>query len=257
MAEATRIRDIKATSTWCRGRAVNDWTWVDAIQMAMPVFAKLGVLTGSTYFDKMYAMYSDTKNTMGGKGLYNPTDHLWWRDVDFDSPYTEPNGTNCFWSRGNGWVFAALTRVLDIIPASEPHRAEYLADFDGDVRGTSRLQRTDGFWNVSLHDPTHFGGEELTGTSLFTYGMAWGVRNGILPSATYMPVLTRAGPRWPPSVHTNGFLGWVQGTGKAAVGQPARHVRQRPEFRGLRPRLLPARRAARLRASRSNSARQT
>ena len=36
----------------------------------------------------------------GGKGLYNPADHLWWRDQDFDAPYAEPNGANCYWSRG-------------------------------------------------------------------------------------------------------------------------------------------------------------
>jgi unsaturated rhamnogalacturonyl hydrolase len=221
--QAMRIRDIKADIDMVvSGAAVNDWTWVDAIQMAMPVFAKLGVLTGSTtYYDKMYAYYSYTKNTTGGMGLYNKTEHLWWRDVDFDPPYTEPNGMSCFWSRGNGWAFAALTRVLDTIPASEPHRAEYLTDFMAMAEALRAVQRSDGFWNVSLKDPTHYGGDELTGTSLFTYGMAWGVRNGVLPSATYMPVLTRAWTAMASSVHSNGFLGWVQGTGKQpSDGQP-------------------------------------
>ncbi len=45
--------------------------------------------------------------------------------------------------------------------------------------------------------------------------MAWGVRKGILLAATYQPIITRA---WyamvTDSVHTNGFLGYVQGTGK-------------------------------------------
>ena len=59
----------------------------------------------------MYAMYSNTKNVQGGSGLYSKTDHLWWRDQDFDPPYTEPNGKSCYWSRGNGWVYAALVRV--------------------------------------------------------------------------------------------------------------------------------------------------
>jgi len=222
-SQAVRLRDIKADIDMVvSGAAVNDWTWVDAIQMAMPVYAKLGVLTGSTaYFDKMYAMYSNTKNTMGAAGFYSKTEHLWWRDVDFDPPYTEPNGGSCFWSRGNGWAYAALTRVLDTIPASETHRAEYLTDFMAMSEALRAVQRSDGFWNVSLKDPTHFGGDELSGTSLFTYGLAWGVRNGVLPSATYMPVLMKAWAAMASSVHTNGFLGWVQGTGKQpSDGQP-------------------------------------
>ncbi len=222
--QAMRIRDIKANIDMVvAGAAVNDWTWIDAIQMGMPVFAKLGVMSGgTTYFEKMYRMYANTKNVEGGSGLYSKTDHLWWRDMDFDPPYTEPNGKSCYWSRGNGWVYAALVRVLDIIPATEAHRAEYLADFQAMSEALRAVQRSDGFWNVSLFDPTNFGGKELTGTALFTYGMAWGVRQGHLPAATYQPIITKA---WnamvTDSVHTNGFLGYQQGTGKQpSDGQP-------------------------------------
>jgi rhamnogalacturonyl hydrolase YesR len=112
-------------------------------------------------------------------------------------------------------VYAALARVLDIIPADEDHRAEYLADFCDMSEALRKCQREDGFWNVSLHDPTHFGGKESSGTSLFVYGMAWGINNGILDRKTYLPVLSKA---WnaleKEAVHDNGFLGWVQGTGK-------------------------------------------
>src|SRR5450759_409447 len=35
------------------------WWWIDAIQMSMPSFAKLGVVTGDTkYFDGMWVMYT-------------------------------------------------------------------------------------------------------------------------------------------------------------------------------------------------------
>ena len=44
---------------------VNDWWWIDAIQMGMPVFAKLGKLTGEQkYFDKMWDMYEYTVTNM-------------------------------------------------------------------------------------------------------------------------------------------------------------------------------------------------
>lgn len=214
--QAVRIRDIKTDIEMVvAGAAVNDWTWVDAIQMAMPVFAKLGAMgTSTSYYDKMYAMYENTKTVQGTAGFYSKTDHLWWRDANYDPPYVEPNGKNCYWSRGNGWVFAALTRVLDTIPATEAHRAEYVADFQAMADALRAVQRSDGFWNVSLMDPTDYGGPELTGTSLFTYGMAWGVRKGVLPAATYQPLVNKAWTAMASAVHSNGFLGYVQGTGQ-------------------------------------------
>ena len=82
-------------------------------------------------------------------------------------------------------------------------------------KALKQCQREDGFWNVSLHDPSNFGGKETSGTALFVYGMAWGVRNGLLDKKTYLPVIIKA---WnamvKDAVHPNGFLGYVQGTGK-------------------------------------------
>ena len=194
----------------------NDWWWIDAVQMGMPVLAKLGAETGEQkYFDKMWDMYEYTRNRHGENGMYNAKEGLWWRDHDFDPPYKEPNGKNCYWSRGNGWVYAALVRVLDEIPENETHRADYISDFVAMSKALKDCQRTDGFWNVSLHDESNFGGKETSGTSLFVYGMAWGVRKGLLDRKEYLPVLLKA---WnamvKEAVHDNGLLGYVQGTGK-------------------------------------------
>jgi len=219
-----KIRNIKS----CMDMLVHtpqtdDWSWIDAIQMAMPILAKLGKLTNdSRYFDKMYQMYSFTRDSIRATGLYNREEGLWWRDANFMPPYKEPNGKNCYWSRGNGWVYAALARVMDVIPADETHRAQYLADFISMSQALKDCQREDGFWNVSLHDPDHFGGKETSGTSLFVYGLAWGINNQLLDRKTYLPVVMKA---WnalvKEAVHSNGFLGWVQGTGKEPKdGQP-------------------------------------
>ena len=212
-----RIRKVKANiDMLVNTPQVNDWWWIDAIQMGMPVFAKLGKLTGKQkYFDKMWDMYEYTRNKHGENGMYNQKEGLWWRDQDFDPPYKEPNGKNCYWSRGNGWVYAALVRVLDEIPTDEKHRADYINDFLTMSKAIKNCQRTDGFWNVSMHDESNFGGKETSGTALFVYGMAWGVRNGLLDRKEYLPVLLKA---WnamvKDAVHPNGFLGLVQGTGK-------------------------------------------
>lgn len=207
---------------------VNDWTWCDAIQMGMPVLAKLGRISGEgKYFDKMWDMYAYSRNRHAGHGMFNPEDGLWWRDESFYPPYKEPNGEDCYWSRGNGWVYAALVRVLDEIPTGEKHRADYINDFLAMSQALKKCQREDGFWNVSLHDPSNFGGKEMTGTSLFVYGMAWGIRNGLLDSDEYLPLVAKA---WnamvKDGVHASGFLGYVQGTGKEPKdGQPVTYTR--------------------------------
>lgn len=222
-----RIKDIKASiDLVIKSGQVNDWTWIDAIQMGMPVFAKLGKLyNDTTYYNYMYKMYLHSKSTEGG-GLYNAKDGLWWRDKDFVPPYKEPNGEDCYWARGNGWVVAALVRVLEIIPENEAHRNEYLKTYHEMIKALVPIQRSDGFWNVSLHDATHFGGKESSGTALFVYGMAWGVNQGILDKATYLPIITKAwNAMTKDAVQKNGFIGFMQGTGKEPKdGQPVSYT---------------------------------
>lgn len=228
-----RIKYVKMSmdSMIASGKS-DDWWWIDALQMGMPIFTKLGRITGDKkYFDKNYEMYAFTKYKHGGNGLYNPKDKLWWRDKSFVPPYKEPNGEDCYWSRGNGWVVAALARTLQDTPKSDPHYKEYLQDYKDLLSALVPVQREDGFWNVSLHDPTNFGGKEMTGTALFVYGMAYGINNNLIDKKIYLPVLTKA---WTAivkdSVQPNGFLGWVQGTGKEPKdGQPL-SVNKEPDF---------------------------
>jgi len=228
-----RIGPIKACmDNMVSGDKCDDWHWVDAIQMAMPVFVRLGVVLKDTaYFRKMYDLYHYAKYVHGGHGLFDPQEHLWWRDKDFVPPYKEPNGRKCYWSRGNGWVLAALVRVLSLLPVNDTHRQEYLDDYLAMIKALVPLQREDGFWNVSLEDPGHFGGKELSGTALFTYGISWGIRQGYLDKKLYLPMVAAA---WNAmvreSLHPNGFLGYVQGTGKQpSDGQPVTYDKV-PDF---------------------------
>ncbi|MGC4088097.1 MAG: glycoside hydrolase family 88 protein [Polyangiaceae bacterium] len=193
----------------------------------MPVFAKLGVQLGdSRYFDAMWALYANCRDEQGG-GLFDEASGLWWRDAKYNpgDTYTlSPNGQDIHWSRGNGWVFAALVRVLDVLPASDPHRAAYVADFLAMASALLPLQRTDGFWHESLTNPTHCesigkagqDGPETSGTALFVYGYAWGIRSGLLDANTYGSAVSRG---WKGlsevALQPNGMLGWVQSTGAA------------------------------------------
>ena len=228
-----RVKDIKASiDSMMVTSKIDDWNWIDALQMAMPVFVKLGNLYNDTsYFNRMYEMYAYTKYKHGENGLYNQAEKLWWRDKDFDPPYKEPNGDDCYWSRGNGWVVAALAKTLEALPKTDPHYNEYLKDFKDLCAALLPLQRTDGYWNVSLNDPTNFGGKETSGTSLFIYGFAWGINNGILDAKTYRPSITKAwNAMCKEAVHKDGKLGYVQGTGKEPKdGQPVTYT-STPDF---------------------------
>jgi len=222
--DAKKLKNTKANINMLLNTPqLDDWSWIDAIQMGMPVFAKLGVLEkDNRYFEKMYEMYMYTRNKHGDHGLFNIKDGLWWRDADFDPPYKEPNGEDCYWSRGNGWVIAALAKVLTIIPEKAPHRAQYVKDLKLMATALVPIQRTDGFWNASLHDPNNYGGKETSGTALFIYGITYGINSGILKKEIYLPVVQKA---WnaitTESLQPNGFLGYLQSTGKEPKdGQP-------------------------------------
>ncbi|MCH5326749.1 MAG: glycoside hydrolase family 88 protein [Duncaniella sp.] len=209
----------------------DDWTWIDAIQMGMPILAKMGKDTGDPrYFEKAWNMYKWSRDTLAG-GLFNEKDGLWWRDKDFVPPHKTPNGKECYWSRGNGWVVAALVKVLEELPADDIHRKAYESDLKMMLDALAKCQRSDGFWNVSLADPNDFGGKELTGTALFVYGMAYAVRTGLVDAKKFMPILARG---WnamvSEAVHPNGYLGYVQGTGKEPKdGQPVAYD-SKPDF---------------------------
>ncbi len=219
-----RIQPIKSCiDAMVNSTKADDWWWVDAFHMAMPVFAKLGAIyNDNQYFEKMYDLYNHAKTKPKINGLYNTTDHLWWRDSTFVAPITTANGKQVYWSRGNGWVLAALARVLDVMPENAPHRSEYIATFNEMAQALFAIQRPDGFWNSSLADPNDYGGMETSGTALFTYALAWGINKGLLDTVTYMPVVVRA---WTGMVydalHSNGMLGYVQSSGKQpSDGQP-------------------------------------
>ena len=85
--------------------------------------------------------------------------------------------------------------------------------------------------NVSLNDPHHFGGKEISGTSLFIYGFAWGINNDIIDKKKYKFSIAKAwNAMCKEAVHKDGKLGYVQGTGKEQKdGQPVTYIRT-PDF---------------------------
>lgn len=181
-------------------------------------------------------MYMYTRNKQGGekrcggKPLFNEQDGLWYRDYRYDPPYTDmiQNDKPCYWSRGNGWAYVALARVLHYLPDDISYTAQYIDDFVLMSKALLKCQRPDGFWSVSLAAPFNTGdvrspGPEVSGTALFIAGMAYGVKKGILEKEVYLPAVIKA---WNSLTkiavrQEDGLLGYVQGAGSQPEhGQP-------------------------------------
>lgn len=196
------------------------WTWIDAIQMAMPIYAMAYKVSGERkYLDYAMSSYQWSRNECGG-GLFNTKNGFWFRDKDYVAPYKEPDGNDCYWSRGDGWVYAALVRVMTEIGPKDKYYKQLKSDFLKMSEAFASCQREDGLWNVSLVS-NNYEGKELTGSALFLYGMSWGLKNGLLKADKYRPICDKAWKALEALVHEDGFLGYVQGTGKEpSAGQP-------------------------------------
>ena len=81
-------------------------------------------------------------------------------------------------------------------------------------------QQDDGFWRPNLDDPEQHDVWESSGTGFFTYGITWGINNGILDRERFLPVARKAWTALASVVNEDGQVGWSQpaggGPGKVA-----------------------------------------
>jgi rhamnogalacturonyl hydrolase YesR len=189
------------------------WWWCDALFMAPPTLARLYKATGKTdYLDFM-----DREWWITSKLLYDPGEHLYFRDVTYLGKH-EANGRKLFWSRGNGWVMAGIARVLDYMPKSYAARPQYLAQFREMAAAVLKVQGGDGLWRSGLLDAPAYPLPEVSGSAFIAYALAWGVNQGILDRKIYAPAAQKAWAGLLAHVYADGRLGCIQPVG-AAPGQ--------------------------------------
>jgi unsaturated rhamnogalacturonyl hydrolase len=186
------------------------WWWCDALFMAPPVLAKLSRATG----ERKYLDFMDHEWWITSSLLYSPSNHLFFRDKSFLEKH-EANGSSIFWSRGNGWVFAALARVLALMPPDYPSRPKYVVQFKEMAEELAPLQGTDGLWRPGLLDAAAYPLPENSGSAFYTYGFAYGINSGILNRAKYQPVVQKAWQGLLSHIYADGRLGCIQPIGAA------------------------------------------
>lgn len=190
------------------------WWWADGLYMVMPVMTRLHRLTGEAlYLDKLYdyLQYADSL-------MYDKEAGLYYRDRKYVYPkHKTANGKKDFWARGDGWVLAGLARVLQDFPLAHKDRDFYEERYRTLAKAVSELQQPEGYWTRSMLDPAHAPGPETSGTAFFTYGLLWGVNNGLLSKEEYTPVIKKA---WAylskVALQSDGLVGYVQPIGERA-----------------------------------------
>lgn len=189
------------------------WAWCDALFMGPPAWARLSHVTG----DPRYLEFAVRRWWQTSDYLYDKEEHLYFRDSRYFDK-REANGKKVFWGRGNGWVMGGLARMLQYLPANHPARARFLQQYREMAERILSLQQADGLWRSSLLDPDSYPNQETSGTGLYTYALAWGVNQGLLPKAKYGPAVKRAWQALRANVLDDGKLIHVQ-----PIGQDPKH----------------------------------
>lgn len=183
------------------------WCWCDALFMAPPAFVELSRQTG----DVRYLKFALKEFWATTDFLYDPAEHLYYRDSRFFEKRDEKR-RKVFWSRGNGWVFGGMARVIPLLAPASSDRARMETQFREMASKIRALQKPDGYWAPSLLAPEN-SPPETSGTAFYTYGLAWGINNGLLSREEYEPVVRKGWAALQRAVQPDGRLGWVQRVG--------------------------------------------
>lgn len=191
------------------------WWWSDGLYMVMPVMTKLYKLThNELYLKKLYEyiVYSDSI-------MFDKDENLYYRDAKYVFPnHKSVNGKKDFWARGDGWVLAGLAKVLKDLPADYEHRQFFIDKYKKMAKAVAAVQQPEGYWTRSMLDPEYAPGPETSGTAFFMYGFMWGINNGYLDEASYLPVVRKA---WKylseTALQKDGTVGYVQPIGEKAI----------------------------------------
>jgi len=187
-------------STVCLRR----WCWCDALFMSPPAWVDLSQQTQ----DPRYTEFAMSEFWATTDFLYDPAEKLFFRDSRFFER-RDDQGRKQFWSRGNGWVFAGIANILDVLPKDNPHRPRLEQLFLDMAARLKALQKADGYWPPSLLAPEN-SPAETSGTGFYVYGLAWGVNRGLLDAAKYRASIDLGWSALTRAVAKDGRLGWVQ-----------------------------------------------
>ncbi len=202
--------------------------YVDGLFTGPPALAMLYSITkNEKYLQWMESCFWDVY----GK-LYDIEENLFYRDHLFfpdcieqrkNDPGWKGNsqvtasGKKVLWSRGNGWAFAGISRILKYLPRDHASYKRYEQVFKNMALSLKSRQSEEGFWYPNLADPNAFRVKETSGTCFFIYGLAFGINTGILNKNEYLPVVEKGWKSVYNAVSKDGKVQWGQRVGDQPV----------------------------------------
>ncbi|MBH8559143.1 glycoside hydrolase family 88 protein [Hymenobacter sp. BT442] len=156
--------------------------WLDGLYMAEPFYANYSqVFNQAAGFDdvaKQFALIEkhlvDAKTGLLYHGYDESKEQAWANKTTGQSPN--------FWDRGIGWYGMALVDVLDYFPANHPQRPMLIKALQRLAPALAKYQDPKtGTWSLVMAQEGRKGNyAEASGSSMFVYALAKGVRMGYL-----------------------------------------------------------------------------
>ena len=187
--------------------------WLDDMYMISIVQSQAAAVSGERkYIERAAAemvMYLDELQRPNGLFYHTP-----------EAPF--------YWGRGNGWMAAGMSLLLDKLPGDSPCRSRIMAGYALMMENLKKHQGADGMWRQLLDDPHCW--PETSCTGMFAYAMLTGVNRGWLPAAAYAGPAAKAWNALTAYIDSNGDVREVcAGT---AAGTTAAWYYGRPRITG-------------------------
>ena len=136
----------------------------------------LGSMMGRSYALTQEEQYLDLLTNFLVEMGTQQISGLYWHDRE----------TPFYWGRGNGFAALGLAETLTYLPQSHPLYADILLMYQKLLNGLLKYQDSSGCYHQVITLPGSY--QELTSTSMIGYGVARGVKLGLLDQS-YLPTL--------------------------------------------------------------------
>lgn len=90
----------------------------------------------------------------------------------------------------DGWELAGLAEILQSMPQRDKHKMFFVNEFVRLSQAVAPLQHSEGFWTCGAEKRRRI--DDVSETAFCTYGLLWGMNNGILDKEEYGPVAKNA-----------------------------------------------------------------
>ncbi|NDV64121.1 glycoside hydrolase family 105 protein [Bacteroides sp. 224] len=149
--------------------------WIDDMYMITIVQTRAYKVTNDPkYIDRAareMVMYLDELQRPNGLFYHAP-----------DVPY--------YWGRGNGWMAAGMTELLQCLPKNHKDRPRILEGYLKMMESLKKYQNPEGIWNQLIDKSDCW--SETSGSAMFTFAFIKGVKNGWLDAKEYAPAARKA-----------------------------------------------------------------